>query len=207
MTIFTKKTSLLLGKTPFWSGLCFWLTGLIFCLFAWELNKFFPTHGPIVLGLSSFVNMFCFFQGLNKMRRAGARALTLFRAWRQNLVPGWGWGDAGFMLVDDRQGFFVGNGTLVDFRQITKITCYSTALSHRLQFFLYSKNPLRPLEIGVKDHAALLCAAQRLREAIISYTHKELDVLVIDTLYTADGEQKTHEYPLKKDYDTGIKAL
>lgn len=153
-----------LGPSPVWKGAVWWATGVGYCLTAWHVQQSEPLLGLGLMGLAPFVNLFCFFRGLNALRRGWLRWRTYRKASAMGLGAAWGSGLAGFLLVDEEQGVCIANGKTVLFADVEAVECRATHMAYKL--FVYEKGQdrlrTRPFDVGFADETALLSAARRL---------------------------------------------
>ena len=168
-----------MGTNPLWGGLAFWGAGILFCLIAWQVHKVNHTAGSILLGLSTFVNIFCFMQGLNRLRRAAARMSTIYRAARMGLSADTVYSRAGYVVTDDTRGYLVCNGHIADYRSITKIICKSTWLAHKLELYGCGR---MPLIVGFPDRQTLFVAGEKLCTSIRMLTGSKPEYIIHDEL-------------------------
>ncbi len=138
-----------------------------FCLLAWHVHEANHVAGSILMGLSIFVNLFCFLLGLNHVRRAWARWRTLVRSQKMLLAPEMTAYGASFLVSDLSRGILVCDGHLVRFCDITHSESASTGLAHRL--ILHGCKP-DPIVIGFPDRQSLLSSGEQLRAAIHCWT-------------------------------------
>lgn len=172
-----------LGPSPMPAALAYWVVGLGFCLAAWQIDKMDHVIGSIMLGLSTFVNLFCFMQGVNRMRRALARSLTLYRAAFLDLNPEHVCHEAGFIVMDGRRGMLVCNGRVASYADITRIVCVSTWLANKIE--LYGRTRF-PLILGFRDRDSLLEHGRALRADIARARGTEPEFVLKDERATAD---------------------
>ena len=173
-----------LGPSPMPAALAYWAVGLGFCLAAWQIDKMDHVIGSIMLGLSTFVNLFCFMQGVNRMRRALARSLTLYRAAWLDLNPEHVSHEAGFIVIDGRRGMLICNGRVARYADITRVVCASTWLANKIE--LYGRSRF-PLILGFADNASLLEHCRALRDDITRARGAEPEfVLMKDDRAAAD---------------------
>lgn len=118
------------------------------------------------MGLAPFANLFCFFNGLNCLRRARLRWTTRRAAERLGLEPAWGSGLAGFFLVDEGRGVCVANGVVIRFTEVDELECRSTPMAHRLLVRLRNQKRPLPFEVGFNSQQALMEAVHRLHVAM-----------------------------------------
>lgn len=151
----------LLGPSPVWRGLAFWLSGVLYCFVAWHVHAASPMIGLGLMGMSPMVTMYCFFNGLSRLKRSWLYWRTIKTATRLALDPVWGSGLAGFFLVDEKRGICVANGKSLDFSHVTELECRSTHMAHRLFIRAEAGAGTAPLEIGFGSEQALHVAALR----------------------------------------------
>jgi|GEM_PF-6371841 len=168
-----------LGPNPLPTGLAFWLFGVGFCLAAWQIHKVSHVTGSILLGLSTFVNFFCFVRGLNFIRRAVSRYRTIRKTEQLGLSIEKVYYRGGFIVIDDERGCLVCNGRAADYRTITKITCTSTWLLQKLELYGCGR---MPIVAGFADRETLFAVSRNLRAAIRSLTGKEPEYGVVDEI-------------------------
>ena len=168
-----------LGPSPLPRGLAFWIAGPAFCTAAWYIHIYNHVFGSILLGLSAFVNFFCFVQGLNAVRRAAARWLTIRKTIKLQLCPDTVYYQAGFIAADTARGILVCNGRAADYRSISKIICKSTWQAQKLE--LYGCGRL-PLILGFSDRDTLFAAGKRLCADICLITGSTPEYTIQDML-------------------------
>ena len=173
-----------LGPSPMPAALAYWAVGLGFCLVAWQVDKIDHVIGSIMLGLSTFVNLFCFMQGVNRMRRALARSLTLYRAAFLDLNPEHVCHEAGFIVMDGQRGMLVCNGRVARYADITRVVCASTWLANKIE--LYGRSRF-PLILGFADKDSLLEHCRTLRADITQARGAEPDFVLKDDRAEADN--------------------
>lgn len=162
----THTSADLLGPSPLAWGLAFWAAGILYCFSAWHIHAASPMIGLGLMGMSPPVTMYCFFNGLSRLKRAWLHGRTLRTAARLQLAPSWGSGLAGFFLVDEQRGICVANGKSLEFSQVTELECRSTHMAHRLFLRGGTASCRTPLEIGFGSQQALHVAALRLQTTI-----------------------------------------
>ncbi len=173
-----------LGPSPMPAALAYWATGLGFCLAAWKIDQIDHVTGSIMLGLSTFINLFCFMQGVNRMRRALARSLTLYRAAFLNLTPEHVCHEAGFIVMDGRRGILICNGRVMHYADITRVVCTSTWLANKIE--LHGRTRF-PLVLGFMNRDSMLEHCHALREAIAHARGSDPEFVLKDERATANN--------------------
>lgn len=173
-----------LGPSPMPAALAYWATGLGFCFAAWKIDQHDHVIGSIMLGLSTFVNLFCFMQGVNRMRRALARSLTLYRAAFLNLNPEHVCHEAGFIVMDNQRGILVCNGRVARYADITRVVCASTWLANKIE--LHGRTRF-PLILGFMDRDSMLEHCRALREGITHARGAEPEFILKDERAAANN--------------------
>ena len=178
-----------LGRDPFPHALKFWAIGVGFCFAALEVNEHDAVWGPIMMGLATFVNFFCFVQGVNHAKRAIARWRTLYKAHKLKLSPDTVYNAAGFIVIDLTRGYLICNGRVADFKKVTRLVCKSNFMVHKIDLL----GPWRiPITIGFVNSQTLFTAADALRDSIRAITGQDPEFEYADAVTKAVAEQTSN---------------
>lgn len=152
----------LMGRPPFWAALGYWVLGVALAVGAWHGYLLYPRAGLVLIGLAPFANLYFFFRGLNLLARCPAYIRTTSAARRLGLAPTWGCCAGGFLLVDELQGLWVGNGIGGRFDELARLVCWTDGHAHYVE--LWTDQGTRPrVRVGVGSEAELAAIGQRLQ--------------------------------------------
>lgn len=154
-----------LGPNPLWTGLQYWGFTVLMAAMAWEGAVRFPRAGLVLIGITPFVNLYCFFRGLTAMGQALRRLGTVRAARRLGLRPDWGCSSGGFMLLDEEQGLWAGNGKGGTLAGLGRLVRHTDGQAHYLEF--WPQGAERPLaRVGFGSEAELEEVALRVEAAV-----------------------------------------
>lgn len=141
MSLFTRYKSYL-GSPPIQKWFLCWFFAVIIPTGAWHLSQAFVIPGIIAVGLSPFVALFLFFYGLSAAARAKLYLLTAMKAKKLGIIPTWGSGSAGYILVDDTQHLWAANGEGGELKSINELQTDNTTLAHTISILRTNKRNL-----------------------------------------------------------------
>jgi len=138
MSLFTKYQTFL-GSPPIQKWLLCWFFAVLLPTGAWYLSQAYIIPGLIVVGISPFAALFLFYYGLNAATRAKLYLLTAKKAKKLGLIPTWGSGSGGYILVDDVHHLWAANGNGGELKDIEELQTDNTALAHTISIFQTNK--------------------------------------------------------------------
>jgi len=138
MPLFTKYHTYL-GSPPLKKWILCWFFAVLIPTGAWYLSQAVVIPGIIAVGISPFVALFLFFNGLNAAARSKLFLLTAMKAKKLGIVPTWGSGSAGYILVDDTQHLWAANGEGGELKLIEELQIDSTSLAHTISILRANK--------------------------------------------------------------------
>ena len=144
-----------LGPLPVWTGIAYWTFAVGLTVVAWKAGELFPRAGLVLIGLTPFANLYCFFRGLTAFSRTMTYGRTARTAKRLGLVPDWGLGSGGFLLVDEGQGLWAGNGQGGPLHELARLVCHTNGQAHYLEFWPHgAAQPLARVGLGSENELA-----------------------------------------------------
>ena len=101
----------ILGPLPLLRGLFRWSLAVLFAVGAWHLYLWSPLPGLVAIGITPVLAIFFFFRGLNLVSRTLPYWKTRRLIRKLGMRPTWWNTGAGYLLIDERQGSWIINGT------------------------------------------------------------------------------------------------
>ena len=101
----------ILGPLPLLRGLFRWSLAVLFAVGAWHLYLWSPLPGLVAIGITPVLAIFFFFRGLNLVSRTLPYWKTRRLIRKLGMHPTWWNTGAGYLLIDERQGSWIINGT------------------------------------------------------------------------------------------------
>ena len=131
-----------LGPLPLLRGLFRWSLAILFAVGAWHLYLWSPLPGLVAIGITPVLAIFFFFRGLNLVSRTLPYWKTRRLVRKLGMHPTWWNTGAGYLLIDERQGSWIINGTAGMIVDIKRLHGHSDWQMHRLD--LYAADTAEP---------------------------------------------------------------
>lgn len=132
----------ILGPLPLLRGLFRWSLAVLFAVGAWHLYLWSPLPGLVAIGITPVLAIFFFFRGLNLVSRTLPYWKTRRLIRKLGMRPTWWNTGAGYLLIDERQGSWIINGTAGMIVDIKRLHGHSDWQMHRLD--LYTTDTPKP---------------------------------------------------------------
>lgn len=132
----------ILGPLPLLRGLFRWSLAVLFAVGAWHLYLWSPLPGLVAIGITPVLAIFFFFRGLNLVSRTLPYWKTRRLIRKLGMHPTWWNTGAGYLLIDERQGSWIINGTAGMIVDIKRLHGHSDWQMHRLD--LYTTDTPKP---------------------------------------------------------------
>ena len=121
----------ILGPLPLLRGLFRWSLAVLFAVGAWHLYLWSPLPGLVAIGITPVLAIFFFFRGLNLVSRTLPYWKTRRLIRKLGMHPTWWNTGAGYLLIDERQGSWIINGTAGMIVDIKRLHGHSDWQMHR----------------------------------------------------------------------------
>ena len=125
----------ILGPLPLLRGLFRWSLAVLFAVGAWHLYLWSPLPGLVAIGITPVLAIFFFFRGLNLVSRTLPYWKTRRLIRKLGMRPTWWNTGAGYLLIDERQGSWIINGTAGMIVDIKRLHGHSDWQMHRLDLY------------------------------------------------------------------------
>ena len=143
----------ILGPLPLLRGLFRWSLAVIFAVGAWHLYLWSPLPGLVAIGITPVLAIFFFFRGLNLVSRTLPYWKTRRLVRKLGMHPTWWNTGAGYLLIDERQGLWIINGTAGMIVDIKRLHGHSDWQMHRLDLYTTdAPKPTAPLYLPTVYH-------------------------------------------------------
>lgn len=178
-----------LGPLPLLRGLFRWSLATLFAVGAWHLYLWSPLPGLVAIGITPVIAIFFFFRGLNLVSRTLPYWKTRRLIHKLGMHPTWWDTNAGYLLIDERQGSWIINGSAGMIVDIKRLHGYSDWQMHRLD--LYAADTAEPTaSYGFGSAEELHEAAEVFQNAYASRGRGDLSAAFTDLREKEDKRSK-----------------
>ena len=172
-------------------GLFRWSLAVLFAVGAWHLYLWSPLPGLVAIGITPVLAIFFFFRGLNLVSRTLPYWKTRRLIRKLGMRPTWWNTGAGYLLIDERQGSWIINGTAGMIVDIKRLHGHSDWQMHRLD--LYTTDTPKPTaSYGFGSAEEIREAAKIFQKAYAPQEKRDLPVTFADLRKKENKASEAH---------------
>ena len=158
---------------------------------AWHLYLWSPLPGLVAIGITPVLAIFFFFRGLNLVSRTLPYWKTRRLIRKLGMHPTWWNTGAGYLLIDERQGSWIINGTAGMIVDIKRLHGHSDWQMHRLD--LYTTDTPKPTaSYGFGSAEEIREAAKIFQNAYAPQEKRDLPVTFADLRKKENKASEAH---------------
>ena len=181
----------ILGPLPLLRGLFRWSLAVLFAVGAWHLYLWSPLPGLVAIGITPVLAIFFFFRGLNLVSRTLPYWKTRRLIRKLGMRPTWWNTGAGYLLIDERQGSWIINGTAGMIVDIKRLHGHGDWQMHRLD--LYTTDTPKPTaSYGFGSAEEIREAAKIFQKAYAPQEKRDLPVTFADLRKKENKASEAH---------------